>query len=272
MKKKNLEKVIILGLILSTGVYGTAWAETETSESLWGEAGYTTAAGNDLEITNTDDPAAIGPDGTITVDGVLTVNSQTNAIQSGDSKDNTVTILADEVEMDAGYNGIYAALYTEGRDEYPSNVFIGSEDRKIQSLTIEADGQGIKNERAKVYIYGSNDSVFTIHTSLENIKVDENGDVTETQNAAIVNNGFLGEVSLTGGSLNITTDKVEREIQTPGGFWLTATVTGDGIYNSSGTTTLNFNNVIMNVTGSGINNKRGTVSLNTKGTNAIFAR
>ena len=272
MKKKNLEKAVILGLLLSTGVYGTAWAETETSESLWGEAGYTTAAGNDLEITNTDDPAAIGPDGTITVDGVLTVNSQTNAIQSGDSKDNTVTILADEVEMDAGYNGIYAALYTEGRDEYPSNVFIGSEDRKIQSLTIEADGQGIKNERAKVYIYGSNDSVFTIHTSLENIKVDENGDVTETQNAAIVNNGFLGEVSLTGGSLNITTDKVEREIQTPGGFWLTATVTGDGIYNSSGTTTLNFNNVIMNVTGSGINNKRGTVSLNTKGTNAIFAR
>ena len=27
MKKKNLEKAIILGLILSTGVYGTAWAE-----------------------------------------------------------------------------------------------------------------------------------------------------------------------------------------------------------------------------------------------------
>ena len=27
MKKKNLEKAIILGLILSTGVYGTAWAD-----------------------------------------------------------------------------------------------------------------------------------------------------------------------------------------------------------------------------------------------------
>lgn len=27
MKKKNLEKAVILGLILSTGIYGTAWAE-----------------------------------------------------------------------------------------------------------------------------------------------------------------------------------------------------------------------------------------------------
>lgn len=35
MKKKNLEKAIILGLILSTGVYGTAWAEeyTNTTDS-----------------------------------------------------------------------------------------------------------------------------------------------------------------------------------------------------------------------------------------------
>ena len=27
-KKKNLERAIVLGLILSTGVYGNAWAET----------------------------------------------------------------------------------------------------------------------------------------------------------------------------------------------------------------------------------------------------
>lgn len=28
MKGKNLERAVILGLLLSTGVYGTAWAET----------------------------------------------------------------------------------------------------------------------------------------------------------------------------------------------------------------------------------------------------
>ena len=28
MKNKNLERAVILGLLLSTGVYGTAWAKT----------------------------------------------------------------------------------------------------------------------------------------------------------------------------------------------------------------------------------------------------
>lgn len=32
MKGKNLERAVILGLILSTGVYGTAWAEFTISE------------------------------------------------------------------------------------------------------------------------------------------------------------------------------------------------------------------------------------------------
>ena len=32
MKKKNLEKAVILGLLLSTGVYGTAWSEITNTE------------------------------------------------------------------------------------------------------------------------------------------------------------------------------------------------------------------------------------------------
>lgn len=40
--KKNLERAIILGLILSTGVYGSAWAKDETSGGLWPNADYTT--------------------------------------------------------------------------------------------------------------------------------------------------------------------------------------------------------------------------------------
>ena len=36
MKGKNLERAVILGLLLSTGVYGTAWAEDYSGEQTEG--------------------------------------------------------------------------------------------------------------------------------------------------------------------------------------------------------------------------------------------
>ena len=82
-----------------------------------------------------------------------------------------------------------------------------------------AGGQGIDNKKGNVYIYGTDDSQFYIHS------LNTSGKLT---NQAAINNGTNGEIILTGGSINMVTDKVDK------GY-------GDGITNSSGTTTLNFN-------------------------------
>lgn len=265
MKHSNLEKAVVLSLILSTGVYGSAWAETERPGSLWQKGDYTTQKGNDLEITS--DTVGIGPDGTINVvDGDLTVdtssNSAANGIQSGDETQNKtqVTILADDVTINAGANGIFTELTGAS-----SSVTLGEDGengRKIGNLTITSGGQGIDNKNGNVYIYGADGSVFSIHsntTSGDNI------------NQAAINNERDGEIIINGGTINLSSDKFEG--QHPIFPDYTAIFTGDGITNDDGTTILNFNNVRMNVTGSGIRNTgSGTVSLNTKGSNTIFAR
>lgn len=267
MKHSNLEKAVVLSLILSTGVYGSAWAETERPGSLWQDGDYTTQKGNDLEITS--DIVGIGPDGTINVvDGDLTVdtssNSAANGIQSGDETQNKnqVTILANNVTINAGANGIFTEL--TGASSSVTMGEAGEDGRKIQNLTITSGGQGIDNKNGNVYIYGAENSEFNIHS------LNTSGDGI---NQAAINNSCDGEIIINGGSIKLTTEKVDRYYELWPGFGDITTFTGDGITNGDGTTTLNFNNVRMNVTGSGIRNTgSGTVSLNTKGSNTIFAR
>lgn len=266
MKHRNLEKAVVLSLILSMGVYGSAWAETERPGSLWQDGDYTTQKGNNLEITS--DIVGIGPDGTINVvDGNLTVdtssNSAANGIQSGDETQNKnqVTILANNVTINAGANGIFTEL--TGASSSVTMGEAGEDGRKIQNLTITAGGQGIDNKNGNVYIYGAENSEFNIHS------LNTSGD---DLNQAAINNSCNGEVILTGGSISLETEKVDRTFEIFGHEGI-ETYTGDGITNGNGTTTLNFNSVEMNVTGSGIRNTgSGTVSLNTKGSNTIFAR
>ena len=269
MKHRNLKKAVVLSLILSTGVYGSAWAaDIEMGGKLWGELwnGYTEIQPGDNLIVTTGG-VGIGPDGTINVvDGNLTVdtssNSAANGIQSGDETQNKnqVTILANNVTINAGANGIFTEL--TGASSSVTMGEAGEDGRKIQNLTITSGGQGIDNKNGNVYIYGADGSVFSIHsntTSGDNI------------NQAAINNERDGEIIINGGTINLSSDKFEG--QHPIFPDYTAIFTGDGITNDDGTTILNFNNVRMNVTGSGIRNTgSGTVSLNTKGSNTIFAR
>ena len=240
--KRNLGKAVVLGLLLSTGMYGAAWADEEVVGGLWTNANYTTEEGNDLKIIADGKDGhgniGIGYDGTVNVLGdKLTVESVSNAIQSGYIENAKVQIWANNIEINAGDNGILTT--TEGR--YKSTVIIGSEDRKIESLTINAGGQGIDNKNGNVYIYGTDESQFYIHSS------HTSGD--NSNQAAINNSAYKGAISMTGGSIRLQTDKVDK------GY-------GDGIYNSSGTTTLNFNSVEMDVTGNGIRAEEGTVDVN----------
>lgn len=161
--KKNLERAIILGLILSTGVYGTALAEDETSGGLWPNADYTTEVpGNNLIITT--QSIGVGFNGTVNVkNGDLTINAGSNAVQSGYIQNAIVTILANEVVMNAGDNGIF----TTTEEGYKSSVSIGSEDENITGLTITAGGQGIDNKNGNVYIYGDKNSTISISSTSE---------------------------------------------------------------------------------------------------------
>ena len=240
--KRNLGKAVVLGLLLSTGMYGAAWADEEVVGGLWTNANYTTEEGNDLKIIADGKDGhgniGIGYDGTVNVLGdKLTVESVSNAIQSGYIENAKVQILANNIEINAGDNGIFTS--TEGG--YKSTVIIGSEDRKIQGLTINAGGQGIDNKKGNVYIYGTDDSQFYIHSL--------NTSGKNSNQAAINNSAYKGEISMTGGSIRLQTDKVDK------GY-------GDGITNSTGTTTLNFNSIEMDVTGNGIRAEEGTVDVN----------
>ena len=249
--KRNFGKAVVLGLLLSTGMYGAALAADEQEirdERIWEPNVNVQLENKDLIIRA--DKTAVGFNGTIDIkNGDLIIEASgasSNGIESGYLSDKAeLQIYADNIDITSGANGMYTVL-GEGKG---GNIILGSEDRKIESLTINAGGQGIDNKRGNVYIYGTDDSQFYIHslnTSGEN-----------SNQAAINNSAYNGEISMTGGSIRLQTDKVDK------GY-------GDGITNSTGTTTLNFNSIEMDVTGNGIcNTSSGTVYLNTKGSNTI---
>ncbi|NJE34854.1 autotransporter outer membrane beta-barrel domain-containing protein [Megasphaera sp. SW808] len=300
--KRNLGKAVVLGLLLSTGVYGAAWAEDiEMGGKLWNEAwnpNYTEIeAGDNLVVTT--GGVGIGPNGTVNViDGDLTVESGSNSIQSGYSENATVQILANNVTLNSGDNGILTTGTTLGSDnKYPSTVLVGSEDNEVQSLTINADGNGIDNQAGNIYIYGSDNSEINISTNGTSYQ-------SKDKRAAIHNGYSKGEIIVNGGTINLSTttghgistwngtttlnsNQIDittvgkddsNGIDVMGGTTTlnsdTITITtedGDGI-NSTGsaTTSLNSNNVSITAGGSyGIYNTSGTVSLNTKGNNTI---
>ena len=248
--KRNLGKAVVLGLLLSTGMYGAVWADEEVIGGLWTDANYTTQEGNDLKIVADGKDGhgniGIGFDGTVNVLGdKLTVESASNAILSGYKENAQVQVLANNIEINAGDNGIF----TDPDGRYQSTVIIGSEDRKIQSLTINASGQGIDNKSGNVYIYGENESVISIYT-------DGKSGILNDQ--AAIYNECDGNISVIGGSVALSNKS-------------SSSLGGSGVINYTGTTTLNSNNVEADVTGHGIRNVDGTINLHTNGVNTIDA-
>ena len=248
--KKNLERAIILGLILSTGVYGTALAE----DGIFMDGFNKVVENGNLEINTENTNIGIGFNGIVNVkNGNLIITSTSNSIQSGYVQDATVTVLANKVVINAGDNGIF----TTTEDGYKSTVFIGNEDRNITGLTITAGGQGIDNKNGNVYIYGDKNSTISISSN------SESGDM---ENQAAINNAVEdGIVTVNGGSINLEA------------------VGGNGITNGEmsikdliklgvdSETTLNSNSVTINASVNGVYNNKGSITLNTNGTNMINA-
>lgn len=244
MKHRNLEKAVVLSLILSTGVYGSAWAEN--TGSLWdGENGVNkTVESGDLFI-DAGEHVGAGPHGIINVkNGNLTIDTNNNGIYAGYEKNVQMNIYADNITINSGKNGIFTATEKLGS----GTVTIGSKDRQIESLTIKSGGQGIDNKSGNVYIYGAADSIIDISTTAQS-------GIFFGYYSAVHNEKIGGEIKING-------DRIS----------LSASNDSDGINSIHGTTTLNSNSVTINTSRHGIyTEEESIVSLNTKGSNSISA-
>lgn len=275
MKHRNLEKAVVLSLILSTGVYGSAWAETTTTGSLWdGENGVNkTVESGDLFI-DAGEHVGAGPHGIIDVKkGNLTIDTNNNGIYAGYEKNVQMNIYADNITINSGKNGIFTATENFGS----GTVTIGSKDRQIESLTIDCGGQGIDNKSGNVYIYGAENS---------EIYIKANGTSGDNWIQSAINNECAGEIVITGGNIKIETPDnptkwlgsgITNSWSSGGTVTLNANdinikVNAYGINNSAGETTLNSNHVLIDSQYAGIINSSGIVSLNTKGSNSITSQ
>lgn len=201
MKKKNLEKAIILGL-MAASISVPVWAADQTSGPLWGEGwnGEKIVDNGDNLIVNAGGNVGVGFQGTVNVvNGNLTVNTDSNGILAGYAKDATVNILANNITINSGENGIFTTWGDNPLNifsGYCGNVNIGSSDRKVESLYINAGGQGIDNKLGNVNIYGSKDSIISI-------KTDSTGGEMENQDG-ILNES--GQVVIEGGNVIVSAD------------------------------------------------------------------
>ena len=241
-RRKNLERAIVLGLLLSTSVYGNVWAREDTTPIQKPDLNEIIEEG-DWKITT--DKSALAYNGLVDIkkgDLIIIANGAgSNGIEAGYTTDKMaeLQIYASNVNITSGDNGMFTN-YGKG-----GTIILGSEDRKIQGLTINAGGQGIDNKNGNVYVYGADDSEINIHTN------GTSGTGYDIK-AAIHNEISSGTILVNGGTISLSAD------------------IGDGINNTNGTTTLNSNNVSIIAQQHGINKYSGNISLNTQGNNTII--
>ncbi len=273
MKRKNLEKAIILGL-MAASVSVPVWAADQTSGPLWGEGwnGEKIVDNGDNLIVNAGSSVGIGPKGTVNViNGDLTVNTTYNGIEAGYSEGATVDIWANNVSIDAGENGLYV-----GAEGGYGIVNIGSDKRKVDGLTIIAKGQGIDNKLGSVTIYGSENSVINISTdSSQGIKPYQDGIINEN-GQVIIEGGNITVSAANGNGINNESEQVD--IDAVGFVTITANdkektdVNYAGIHNTSGITEITAGQGIV-VTGSrdGVVAESGIIQLTGGALNKVNA-
>lgn len=275
MKKKNLEKAIILGL-MAASISVPVWA----AEGLWDENLKKEVTEGNLEIT--DDGTGIGFDGVVdVVNGDLIINAGDNGIASGWMENATLNIYADNIDITAKSNGIFTAI--EGG--YSGTVVIGSEDRKINSLTINSDQESIDSKNGTVTIYGADDSEIYIHAK---------GDGSKDR--AVISNGYelngkqyVGKTYIEGGNITLQADNgsgIINKVTDASGTTLVAqgkvnivskNETGKlkdnaGIKNMAGTTKIDaVNGIFIDSSNNGIYAEAGNVTLNGGAINKIDA-
>lgn len=254
MRRKNLERAIVLGLLLSTSVYGNAWADEYYKDGL--------DIKQEGNLVITKNAVALGFNGKVEIvngDLIITANGGgSNGIEAGQVNDAVLSVSANNINITSGNNGLITV--TEGSNH--ADIILGSEDRKITGLTINAGGQGIDNKNGNVYVYGADDSVINISS------INTSGEM-ENQ-AAINNNADKGTITINGGSITLSTMYGFGNGITNGvSIKEIGSMKKIDVYDS--TTLIETNEVTINASVDGVRNFKGSTTLDTNGSNEITA-
>ena len=288
MKRKQLKTAILFGL-MAASISMPVWAESSIPK-LYSNTDET------KEIINNSGDAIVNETINVANDLVVTATSG-NGIYAGDSNPAKVNILANNVTIRSGQNGIFTTWGDSGIEdpERKGLVSLGSEERNITGLTIEAKGQGIDNKKGLVTIYGSEKSQIAIHSGgyngaenddqsainagrhKENQPITDGTTIIEGGTITLSSDGGSGIVTRTENSSTKITAQNSISISSnhlhpeePGTY---KTIENAGINNIAGTTTVTANNgITITSSKSGILAQSGTVNMtSTSGNNVIEA-
>lgn len=191
-RRKNLERAIVLGLLLSTSVYGSAWAEEIGAiDATASDAEYTTETEYTITTTGNKNGITVGDGHQVIIGSEQNNNVNTVTINAGDSGltskngGGTVIINANDVISITGNDMLYSALSAGAAGtEYSLNS---------AKISINGDYGGAIN-------IGSN-SIISITAAGTNDT--ENNDIVNN----IVSTSASGTINLSAGELNITAEK-----------------------------------------------------------------
>ena len=251
-RRKNLERAVVLGLLLSTSVYGNAWADDITvADFVDGKTGTITVTEDTTVIGDgrqNGDSDTIGNSLFSYVDGVRYNNTVTvstgSALQFDNVALNNAVITSNgKLTINANIDGMKAGLYLD------ANV-------KADELIINATATGAKG----IYAY----NVDRNNVNNGNILIDVEKNVQVTSNAdGIYTEAYLdNDIDINAAGLTVVTDSrggiynnvgTDNHIRVDVGTGTVSVTSGDetGNYGSiinknSGDTTINAGNIIVN--------------------------
>lgn len=201
-RRKNLERAIVLGLLLSTSVYGSAWAEEIGAiDATASDAEYTTETEYTITTTGNKNGITVG-------DGhqVIIGSEQNNNV-------NTVTINAGDSGLTSKNGG--GTVIINANDE----ISITGNDMLYSALSAGAAGTEYSLNSAKISING--DYAGAINIGSNSIISITAAGTNDTENNDIVNNivstSASGTINLSAGELNITAEKGSNYIESTAG-------------------------------------------------------
>lgn len=241
-RKKNLERAIILGLILSTGVYGSAWAENPITEDSTINSPYT----GDVTFQGDNDTSAIEiTDKKVTIEttngGTIKLDSEKYGIRlEGNGSvtlkptgDNIITVTTNNTSPDDVGDGINVTKDAAGTitlnggnntitvtGEHSDGIYTAEgNNTKIEmnansgDNTINADNNGIDHRGDNtITLKAENGSNIIKTTAGDGVRVDGIGNVTLTAKENTINAGDNGIQSETQGTISIISTNGDNNI------------------------------------------------------------
>ena len=231
-RRKNLERAVILGLLLSTSVYGSVWAEGPITEDSIINSPYTgdiTFQGNDdsaIEVIDREVEISTTDGGTITLDsGKYGIRLEgTGSVILTPTGDNVIKVTANSTNNEIGdginvtenaggtitLNGANNTITVEGEHSDGIYTAVGS-DTNIKLIatagnnTITATNNGIDHRGNNTITLEANGGSNIIKsTNGDGIRVEGIGNVTLTAKENTITAGDNGIQVTGGGTVNVT--------------------------------------------------------------------